>query len=200
MISRNLYALWEQHGFATPVIREEFDPEKTIVNIATEPNQSDSDTTRTKPDQAPDTTRTEPDQDPSKPRPSPAQSAQGDPRVPQKCLKSAQEVPQTGPRSAQDRPKLDPKSAQDQSEIGPRKDGVLPDSAIIVPSELRNELASVRQVYKAIVANPKATYRGLAVQLDFAKDTIGRAIATLIRLKIIRREGNKQTGHWEVVK
>ena len=63
-----------------------------------------------------------------------------------------------------------------------------------------NELASVRQVYKAIVANPKATYRGLAVQLDFAKDTIGRAIATLIRLKIIRREGNKQTGHWEVVK
>ena len=109
-------------------------------------------------------------------------------------------MPQTGPRSAQDRPKLDPKSAQDQSEIGPRKDGVLPDSAIIVPSELRNELASVRQVYKAIVANPKATYRGLAVQLDFAKDTIGRAIATLIRLKIIRREGNKQTGYWEVVK
>ena len=166
----NLYALWEQHGFATPVIREEFDPEKTIVNIATEPNQSDSDNTRTKPDQ-----------DPTKTRPSPDQSAQA------------------GPRSAQDRPKLDPKSAQDQSEIGPRKDGVLPDSAIIVPSELRNELASVRQVYKAIVANPKATYRGLAVQLDFAKDTIGRAIATLIRLKLIRREGNKQTGHWEVI-
>ena len=36
----NLYALWGQHGFATPVIREEFDPEKTIVNIATEPNRS----------------------------------------------------------------------------------------------------------------------------------------------------------------
>ena len=51
-----------------------------------------------------------------------------------------------------------------------------------------------------IVANPKATYRGLATQLDFSIDTIGRAIATLIRLKIIRREGNKQTGHWEVVK
>ena len=31
----NLYALWEQHGFATPVIREEFDPEKTIVSIST---------------------------------------------------------------------------------------------------------------------------------------------------------------------
>ncbi len=56
------------------------------------------------------------------------------------------------------------------------------------------------RVNKAIVANTKATYRGLAAQLDFSKDTIGRAIATLIRLKIIRREGNKQTGHWEVVK
>ena len=103
----NLYALWEQHGFATPIIREEFDPEKTIVNIATEPNQSVSDNTRTKPDQAPDTTRTEPDhnpdttrtepdQDPSKPRPSPAQSAQGDPRVAQGCPKSAPRVPPQG--------------------------------------------------------------------------------------------------------
>ena len=111
-----------------------------------------------------------------------------------------QECPNGAPRSSQGRPKLDPKSAQGQSGLSPRKDGVLSDGAIIVPSELRNELASVRQVYKAIVANPKATYRGLAVQLDFAKDTIGRAIATLIRLKIIRREGNKQTGHWEVMK
>lgn len=66
----NLYALWDQHGFAVPLIREEFDPEKTIVNIATEPNRTDSDTTRTKPDHNPDTTRTEPDQ-----------SAQGDPRI-----------------------------------------------------------------------------------------------------------------------
>ena len=66
----NLYALWEQHGFATPLIREEFDPEKTIVNIATESNQSVSDNTRTKPDHNLDTTRTEPDQ-----------SAQGDPRI-----------------------------------------------------------------------------------------------------------------------
>ena len=31
----NLYALWEQHGFAAPLIREEFDPEKTIVSIST---------------------------------------------------------------------------------------------------------------------------------------------------------------------
>ena len=55
----NLYALWEQHGFAAPLIREEFDPEKTIVNIATEPNQSVSANTRTEPDNNPDTTRTE---------------------------------------------------------------------------------------------------------------------------------------------
>ena len=87
-------------------------------------------------------------------------------------------------------------SAQDQSEIGPRQDGHVQK----FPLELGGEIASVRQVYKAIVANPKATSRGLATQLDFSKDTIGRAMATLIRLKIIRREGNKQTGHWEVVK
>ena len=31
----NLYALWEQNGFATPLIREEFDPGKTIVSIST---------------------------------------------------------------------------------------------------------------------------------------------------------------------
>ena len=67
----NLYALWEHHGFAAPLIREEFDPEKTIVNIATESNQSDSDNTRTtlrqqtrtEPDRNPYKTRTEPDDD-----------------------------------------------------------------------------------------------------------------------------------------
>ena len=126
----------------------------------------------------------------------PDQSVQGAPR----CPKNSPKVPQKCPDPAQDRPKLVLKSAQDQSGIGPRQDGVPPDGVIIIPSELRDELASVRQVYKAIVANTKATYRGLAAQLDFSKDTIGRAIATLIRLKIIRREGNKQTGHWEVVK
>ena len=56
----NLYALWEQHGFATPVIREEFDPEKTVVNIATEPNQSVSANTRTELDHIPDKSRTKP--------------------------------------------------------------------------------------------------------------------------------------------
>ena len=116
---------------------------------------------------------------------------------------SAQGAPKTtqgAPSIGQNRPKTAPKSAQGQSEIGPRQGDAPQNDVIIIPSELRDELASVRQVYKAIVANTKATYRGLAAQLDFSKDTIGRAIATLIRLKIIRREGNKQTGHWEVVK
>ena len=70
----NLYALWEQHGFSTPIIREEFDPEKTVVNIATEPNQSDSDTTRTKPDHNPDTTRTELDNNSVSTRTEPVQN------------------------------------------------------------------------------------------------------------------------------
>ena len=60
----NLYALWEQHGFAAPVISEEFDPEKTIVRIATEPAQPTSDNFRTEPVQTPvrayANTRTEP--------------------------------------------------------------------------------------------------------------------------------------------
>ncbi len=118
-----------------PTIAEEYDPDRVEITVYTDSVQ-----------------------DPTKTRPSHNQSAQSAPKVPQEAIGSAQKrpkVPQTGPRSAQDRPKLDPKSAQDQSEIGPRKDGVLPDSAVIVPSELRNELASVRQVYKAIVANPK---------------------------------------------
>ena len=185
----DLYGHWKKNNLPAPVITEEYDPDRVKITVYTD---SDQDPTKTRP---------RPVQDPTKSAPEvPQKCPKGAPEVPQECSKSAQDRPKTGPRLTQDRPKLGPKSAQDQSEIGPRKEGVLPDSTIIVPSELRNELASVRQVYKAIVANPKATYRGLAVQLDFAKDTIGRAIATLIRLKIIRREGNKQTGHWEVVK
>ena len=126
----------------------------------------------------------------------PVQGTANRPKSAPKTAQSAPRVPQIDPSFAQNRPKPGAESAQAQSAIGPRQDGFEQS----FPLELRDEIASVRQVYKAIVANPKATYRGLAAQLDFAKDTIGRAIATLIRLKIIRREGNKQTGHWEVVK
>ena len=125
-----------------------------------------------------------------------AQGTANRPKSAPKTAQSAPRVPQIDPSFAQNRPKHGAESAQAQSAIGPRQDGFEQS----FPLELRDEIASVRQVYKAIVANPKATYRGLAAQLDFAKDTIGRAIATLIRLKIIRRAGNKQTGHWEVVK
>ena len=126
-------------------------------------------------------------------------SGQGQANRPKCAQESAQGTPkvsQIGPSFAQNWPMFGTESAQDQSEIGPRQDGHVQK----FPLELGGEIASVRQVYKAIVANPKATYRGLATQLDFSKDTIGRAIATLIRLKIIRSEGNKQTGHWEIVK
>ena len=126
----------------------------------------------------------------------PVQGTANRPKSAPKTAQSAPRVPQIDPSFAQNRPKPGAESAQAQSAIGPRQDGFEQS----FPLERRDEIASVRQVYKAIVANPKATYRGLAAQLDFAKDTIGRAIATLIRLKIIRREGNKQTGHWEVVK
>ena len=169
----DLYGHWKKNGLPTPVIAEEYDPDRVKITVYTDSDQA-----------------------PTKVRPRYDQSAQSAP----KTVQGAPKVPQAGPRPAQDRSKLGPKSAQDQFGIGPRQDGASPNDEIIIPSELRDELASVRQVYKAIVMNTKATYRGLAAQLDFSKDTIGRAIATLIRLKIIRREGNKQTGHWEVVK
>ena len=44
------------------------------------------------------------------------------------------------------------------------------------------------------------TYRGMVSKLGFNKDTINTAIGTLVQKGFIRREGNKQTGHWEVVK
>ena len=188
----NLYALWEQHGFSTPIIREEFDPEKTIVNIATEPNQSDSDTTRTKPDQAPDTTRTEPDQDPSKPRPSPAQSAQGSPKVPQKAIESAPKTAQDAPRV----PQAGPKSAQG----APRVPQECPKGAPRVPQEIGDAPSSVKQVYLAMHEDVAITHRGLESKLGLSKTTIRKATATLIQRGLIRRVGPRFGGHWEVVK
>jgi len=44
------------------------------------------------------------------------------------------------------------------------------------------------------------TYRGMVAKLGLNKDTINTAIGTLVQKGVIRREGNKQTGHWEVVK
>jgi predicted HTH transcriptional regulator len=38
----NLYALWEKHGFRTPVIKEEFDPDRVFITVCTTGNQRGS--------------------------------------------------------------------------------------------------------------------------------------------------------------
>ena len=175
----NLYALWDQHGFATPLIREEFDPEKTIVNIATESNQVISENTRTEP---------------------------------------VQGVPQVGPSSAQNRPKLAPESTQDPTKTRPRPDQdptkvpqgrpkgdprvTQGDPRVTQgdPSLMQDLPAAAKQVFRELVQDPKMTLRGLATKLGFSKTTVTTAIGILVAQKVIRREGNKQTGHWEVVK
>ena len=106
----NLYALWEQHGFATPLIREEFDPEKTIVSISTGldnklDNKSDLmsslDNNSQVPQAGPRSAQGWPKlgpksaQDPTKTRPRPDRSA---PEVPQKCPKGAPRCPKGAPR------------------------------------------------------------------------------------------------------
>ena len=60
--------------------------------------------------------------------------------------------------------------------------------------------SSCRQVYEALRQDAFLTYRGMVSKLGLNKDTINTAIGTLVRKGFIRREGNKQTGHWEVVK
>ena len=60
--------------------------------------------------------------------------------------------------------------------------------------------AAAKQVFRELVQDPKMTLRGLATKLGFSKTTVTTAIGILVAQKIIRREGNKQTGHWEIVK
>ena len=163
----NLYALWDQHGFATPVIREEFDPEKTIVNIATESNQPDSDTTRTEPVQG---------------------VPQGAPRIDNKLdnkLDNKSDLMSS----------LDNNSQSSQG--GPRPDQ---DPTKIRPIAWSDLPSSCRQVYEALKQDAFITYRGMVSKLGLNKDTINTAIGTLVQKGFIRREGNKQTGHWEIVK
>ena len=63
----NVYALWNMHGFPKPVIAEEFDPEKTIVLVSTEPVKSTQyDVPDQNPTKNPTRTRPEYDQDPTK--------------------------------------------------------------------------------------------------------------------------------------
>ena len=167
----NLYALWEQHGFATPVIREEFDPEKTIVNIATD-SQSDSDTTRTEPNHNPDTTRTEP----------------------------VQGVPQGAPRVPQGAPRIDNELANKlDNKLDNKSDLMSSLDNIQTIKDCSGLNSSVRRVFGAIVEDPFMTQQGLSAKLDLSRATIAMATATLIKLNFIRRVGSKKTGHWEVI-
>ncbi len=60
--------------------------------------------------------------------------------------------------------------------------------------------SSARRVFGAIVEDPFMTQQGLSAKLGLSRATIAMATATLIKLNFIRREGSKQTGHWEVVR
>ncbi len=182
----NLYALWEQHGFATPVIREEFDPEKTIVSISTGLDNKSDNKLDNKSDLMP-------------------------------RLDNNFHVPQVGPSSAQNRPKLDPRVPQgdprpdqDPTKTRPRPDQSAQGGPRVTqggprvtqgdPSLMQDLPAAAKQVFRELVQDPKMTLRGLATKLGFSKTTVTTAIGILVANKIIRREGNKQTGHWEVVK
>ena len=157
----NLYALWEQHGFATPVICEEFDPEKTIVSISTglDNNQTIN------------------------------VDGVDNKSALMSSLDNKSQSSQVGPNLAQNRPQLAPESAQG----GPRVTQGDPSLVQDLPT-------AAKQVFRELVQDPKMTLRGLASKLGFSKTTVTTAIGILVAQKIIRREGNKQTGHWEVVK
>ena len=137
------------------------------------------------PDRVKITVYTDSDQNPAKTRPKPDQSAQGAPKtaqgvpkVPQKCPKSSPETAQGDPRVTQG----DPRVAQGD------------------PSLMQDLPAAAKQVFRELVQDPKMTLRGLATKLGFSKTTVTTAIGILVAKKIIRRDGNKQTGHWEVMK
>ena len=100
-------------------------------------------------------------------------------------------------QSTANRPKSAPKVPQDPTKIRPRPDQ---DPAKIRPIAWSDLPSSCRQVYEALRQDAFLTYRGMVSKLGLNKDTINTAIGTLVRKGFIRREGNKQTGHWEVVK
>ena len=68
------------------------------------------------------------------------------------------------------------------------------------PSLMQDFPAAAKQVFRELVQDPKMTLRGLATKMGFSKTTVTTAIGILVAKNIIGREGNKQTGHWEVVK
>jgi len=111
--------------------------------------------------------------------------------------KSAPKVPQGDPRPDQDPTKTRPRPDQDPAKTRPRPDQ---DPAKTRPIAWSDLPSSCRQVYEALRQDAFLTYRGMVAKLGLNKDTINTAIGTLVQKGVIRREGNKQTGHWEVVK
>ena len=108
--------------------------------------------------------------------------------------------PKSAPKTAQGAPKVpqgDPRPDQDPTKTRPRPDQ---DPAKIRPIAWSDLPSSCRQVYEALRQDAFLTYRGMVSKLGLNKDTINTAIGTLVRKGFIRREGNKQTGHWEVLK
>ena len=187
----NLYALWDRHGFATPLIREEFDPEKTIVSISTGLDNKPENKLDNKSDlmSSLDNNSHVPQVGPSSAQDRPKlapESTQGDPRV-----------TQCGPRPDQDPTKTRPRPDQDPTKTRPRPDQDPTKTRPIVWSDLPS---SCRKVYEALKQDAFLTYRGMVSKLGLNKDTINTAIGTLVQKGFIRREGNKQTGHWEIVK
>ena len=108
--------------------------------------------------------------------------------------------PKSAKESAQGAPKVsqgDPRPDQDPTKTRPRPDQ---DPAKPRPIAWSDLPSSCRQVYEALRQDAFLTYRGMVSKLGLNKDTINTAIGTLVRKGFIRREGNKQTDHWEVVK
>ena len=171
----NLYALWEQHGFAAPLIREEFDPEKTIVSISTGLDNNQTINERGVDNKS--ALMSSLDNNPKKSQVGPS-SAQNQPKL-------APESTQGGPRPDQDPTKTRPRPDQDPTKPRPIAWSDLP--------------SSCRLVYEALKQDAFLTYRGMVSKLGLNKDTINTAIGTLVQKGFIRREGNKQTGHWEVI-
>ena len=108
--------------------------------------------------------------------------------------------PKSAPKTIQDAPKVpqgDPRPDQDPTKTRPRPDQ---DPAKTRPIAWSDLPSSCRRVYEALKQDAFLTYRGMVAKLGLNKDTINTAIGTLVQKGVIRREGNKQTGHWEVVK
>lgn len=101
------------------------------------------------------------------------------------------------PKSAQESAQGAPKVPQDPTKTRPRPDQNPTKTRPIAWSDLPS---SCRRVYEALKQDACLTYRGMVAKLGLNKDTINTAIGTLVQKGVIRREGNKQTGHWEVVK